>query len=78
MAVIKQTKWPPEGHDREAVLLPKDKDMHVLLSRPYDPCGTQFGFLLLLLFCRFRLSDGRHFGFWNLKCLKWFLDNATR
>ena len=27
MAVIRQTKWPPEGHDREAVLLPKDKDM---------------------------------------------------
>ena len=24
MAVIRQTKWPPEGHDREAVLLEKD------------------------------------------------------
>ena len=24
------------------------------------------------------LSDGRHVGFWNLKCLNWFLDNATR
>ena len=85
MGVIRQTKWPSEGHDREAVL-PNDKRYTlsyargrcVLLPRLYDPCGTQFGFLLLLLCCRFCLSDGRHFVFWNLKCLKLFLDNATR
>ena len=32
MAVIRQTKWPPEGHDREAVLSPKDKDMCTLFT----------------------------------------------